>query len=569
MAGPSEVTPILPQQNSQGSEEHFPEPEFQGHGNRMSNKRSTRRSVETTTNDNESVVDWKDPEDGDSDFSALMNLVTGAIGSGVVYLPAAAGECGLALGLIIITFCGLVSAHSTTIIGTVMLMARNLANKKGFEGAVETFEDISKVIWGAVGFWIISFINYLDLYLTVAVFMGTLADTTNDAIAAVTGAESQTWWFNVGVLAWGAAVLPLCWLKSMDAIAKMSILGVAANGIILLCIIFSAFEDKTEFHQSIKRCFEWANTDAINGIDKDGNVVEDAIRIRNKVNDLYGPNGDIQRDMFRLSNMWGAYGNFGFSFAVAVVTPSLIVGMKNPRHLGRVVWLSHIIITAIYAAIIAVSWWGWGNGVHTCRLKTGNDAKVGQTLEFESANIISSVFMRSLWVQVIAAVCLIISIMSSVPLFFFSIATMVEGQATKWWPNIHETTLRLVNRTILLFLCVAPCIPIGSTKLGDFQGLTGAVTTTTMCSILPNLLYLYMSRLFPVGHVFRGGNIGFMMMCAIGLAFGIFSFVVGFLADGFGLFEQPSVFDYPPEQKPDLFTYPSPADIKRWNPTPA
>jgi amino acid permease len=557
MPGPSEITPILGTQESQGSD-HFPQQEFNGHGNRLSNKRrSTRRSADTVTNDNESITDWDESaEEGDSDFSALMNLVTGAIGSGVVYLPAAAGECGLALGLILICICGFVSAHSTTIIGMVLLMARNLGKKNGFEKVVETFEDVSEVCWGAIGFWIISFINYLDLYLTVAVFMGTLAATCNDAILAVmnTGKSdgdeenAEYWWFVVAVFGWGAAVLPLCLLKSMDAIAKMSLLGVAANFIILFCVIYSAFEDRTEFNNGITLCYERANNDIIN---------TDA-GVRQHVNDLYGEGMNptelaaagktpgVAYDYFQLNRMWGAYGNFGFSFAVAVCVPSILVGMKNPRHLGKVVWGSHFIITGVYAIIIFVSWMAWGNGVMGCPYNPSKPA--GARLGFSQANVITSTFMPSLWVQLTAATCLMISIMSSVPLFFFSIAVLVEGLAKERFPNIHEFTLRIVNRTFMLILCLLPPIALNTgypddDTLTNFQGFTGAVTTTTICTILPNLLYLVMSQKFPKGHIFSP-KIGFSILCACCLAFGIFSAVVGFLADGLQLFKLPSPFGY-------------------------
>jgi hypothetical protein len=99
MPGPTETTPLTGAKIGHDASEHFPVTQMTGHGVRLSTRRSTRRSDAQSLPNDESITEWK-PEDGgeDSDFSALMNLVTGAIGSGVVYLPYAAGECGLILG---------------------------------------------------------------------------------------------------------------------------------------------------------------------------------------------------------------------------------------------------------------------------------------------------------------------------------------------------------------------------------------------------------------------------------------------------------------------------------------
>lgn len=655
MAGPTENTPLTGETISHDASEHYPVASMTGHGVRMSTRRSTRRSDAQSLPNNESITEWK-PDDGgeDSDFSALMNLVTGAIGSGVVYLPYAAGECGLLLGLILICLMAWVSAHSTTIIGTVLLMARNIAKKRGCESVIETFEDISKVCWGSIGFWVISFINYLDLYLTVAVFMGTLASATNDLIAEfIQNGRGSTeeergkspiefWWLLASVFGFMALVMPLCWLKSMDAISKMSLLGVIANLVILICIVISAFGNKDGTPGDNNGLNYNINQYYMHGISPQ---VQTNDRQREKMAHMFGPSGEaecakigtvadctgdcqwqlfgeigsqvgacigkvcealtgeddcnnvdgcnwdgavcgnqgqIKYRLFDFGGMWKAYGNFGFSYAVAVVTPSLIAGMKNPGHLGRIVWSSHFIICAIYCAVILVSWLAWGNGVISCNFETLGDgasskenfetcaqqslgdcegfanekgAKLCQKFTFQdgekcvplwdfnlgSANVISHDFMPVLAVQTIAMLGLLVSIVSSVPLFFFSIAVMVEDVLKKKYPNISDFFLRYVNRTILMAICLAPIFALNagypdSDNLGEFQGLTGAVTTTIICSILPNLLFFCMTKKFPEGHKFRSGNVWFSICCAIALGVGVFTMVVGFLADGLGLF---------------------------------
>ena len=104
---------IVPEQFTEQVEleRHFPEHQMVGHGVRSTSRCSRSfdpQCVGPHRSSYESITEWR-PEDGgeDSDFSAVMNLVTCAIGSGIVYLPYAAGECGLILGTLLhfIFFC--------------------------------------------------------------------------------------------------------------------------------------------------------------------------------------------------------------------------------------------------------------------------------------------------------------------------------------------------------------------------------------------------------------------------------------------------------------------------------
>ena len=83
-------------------ERHFPEHQMVGHGVRSTSRCSRSfdpQCVGPHRSSYESITEWRPEDRGeDSDFSAVMNLTTGAIGSGIVYLPYAAGECGLILG---------------------------------------------------------------------------------------------------------------------------------------------------------------------------------------------------------------------------------------------------------------------------------------------------------------------------------------------------------------------------------------------------------------------------------------------------------------------------------------
>lgn len=384
--------------------------------------------------------------------------------------------------------------------------------------------------------------NYLDLYLTVAVFMGTLAATVSNAVWTLEqgkeglkqNPDPDTWRYYVFLAGFVVLVLPLCCLKSMDAISKMSIAGVLANVVILICIIISACSsDRDDFKANIKEFNTLANNPNI------------------KCDDSYKtmfPNGEIAHNYFDFSKMWQAYGNFGFSYAVAVVTPSLVVGMKQPRKLGPIVWSSHVVITLIYAAIIVIGWCAWGNGIIGYEVKDATYAKddvnkehpLSGTLKLEgSQNVIDNLYMPNAVVQTIAAAMLTISIVSSVPLFFFSIAVFVEEKFREKFPNMNERAFRYMNRTVLLVITTAPAL-MGESNLGSFQGLTGALTTTAMCAIIPNIMYFGMAKMFPDGHPFKSKGALFAIICGLACFIGCCTLVIGFIFDGLeGLFGVP------------------------------
>lgn len=221
-------------------------------------------------------TEWRDYPEGDSTFAAFINLVKGAIGSGIVYFPAAAGSCGLLLALILVVIMAVVSAHTTSLVAVILLMARNIGRKLVGNEPIDTFEDIAKVCWGKWGFVVVTFINYLDLVLTVAVFMGTLANTIDDVIIVCTKENVRAdgsvdfsyeapYWRFIGLV--GACILvvfPLCCLKTLDAISKMSIFGVLANVVILICIIVSSCQDNPKFDENVNLMGSYANNATIN-----------------------------------------------------------------------------------------------------------------------------------------------------------------------------------------------------------------------------------------------------------------------------------------------------------------
>lgn len=482
----------------------------------------------------------------------MLFQVTGAIGSGIVYLPYAAGSCGLILGLILIIIMGIVSAHTTVICGVILLQARNLAQKILPRKAVETFEDIGRVAWGRVGFIFVSFVNYLDLVLTVAVFMGTLASTIQDVIVNAAGENrnedgslnfSYEPSYGLFLLLVGACILvvfPLCCLKSMDAISKMSILGVAANVVILLCIIISACMDNPDFEANVNFMGVQAHNKTCNTKESymDMFILADDSKPYNAESNKYV----IQQKLFDFSNMWAAYGNFGFSFAVAVIAPSLIIGMKQPKSLGKVAWSSHVVITAIYCAVILISWLAWGNGLCAAIINNSADpniAKDGERMSIKHLSVINALFMPQLWVQITAAVSLFVSIVSSVPLFFFAIAEAVEHVLKTKFPSLasgaSEFMFRVVNRGVLLTIIC--CFNfMGASNLPAFQGLTGALTTTAMCAIIPNVIYLCVKNRFPNGHPLRNTSMVILILTGLSIVVGSATMIIGFLFDGLGLF---------------------------------
>lgn len=179
----------------------------------------------------------------------------------------------------------------------------------------------------------------------------------------------------------------------------------------------------------------------------------------------------------------------------------------------------------------------WGNGV--ARPSIDFSAAEGHQLEIVNLSVIHSLFMPHLWIQISAAVSLFISMGSTVPLVFFVIATWFEDLVKKrWFPDMsksRELWFRCINRAGLLLACCAFNL-LGQNKLPDLQGFTGAITTTAICAIIPNTMFLFLIYRFPEGHPFRGASVVMLLLTCFAIFMGLACCIIGFMFNGLSLF---------------------------------
>ena len=181
-------------------------------------------------------------------------------------------------------------------------------------------------------------LTYIDLVFVVAVFMGTLAYTIDDAIAAALGQNMKKdangnktdeidlsyepsyyrYIALVGVCL--LVILPLCLFKDMKALAKLSFIGTFANIVVLVCIIISACQHNPRFDANVHLMGQYANNATLNTNQRYIDMFDYDLSTQK-----YKP----QRKLFDLKSMFPAYGTFSCCFAVGVIAPVVVAGMKR------------------------------------------------------------------------------------------------------------------------------------------------------------------------------------------------------------------------------------------------
>ena len=101
------------------------------------------------------ITHWPENQAGYSPFTAYINLVKGGVGCTLVFVPYAAGNAGLILSFIILFIIAAATAHTTELVGKIMLMARSLCRRLGLEEFyfLQNFDDLETNFEFFLGFW--------------------------------------------------------------------------------------------------------------------------------------------------------------------------------------------------------------------------------------------------------------------------------------------------------------------------------------------------------------------------------------------------------------------------------
>jgi amino acid permease len=167
-----------------------------------------------------------------------MNLITAAIGSGVVALPSVAGTSGLLGGAALITICGLIAGTMCS----ALCDAMSLVEEQG--GHAKQYSDVAAGAWGSAARpMAAAFVNVL-LFGVACVFMWLLGNTIS-MMADSWIAEGALQWgsadageedkYNGGILIAACCLLPTSFLQDMSSLGKLAPVGIV--GALGTCIV--------------------------------------------------------------------------------------------------------------------------------------------------------------------------------------------------------------------------------------------------------------------------------------------------------------------------------------------
>ena len=205
---------------------------------RKKTRASTTAASSTTTKDNDDDV-------GSTLASASFNLIKGAVGSGVLSLPAGVAAYGdVRKALIpttsILLLLGTISAYTFHLLGRLTAIVDDERSKKK-DGSSSTSVTSIGQLWdhevGTSSSWLISLVVLITCYGTCLAYSIILGDTFK-SLAETAGLSGllSTRRFNVAAISL-LGVYPMARLKSLEALAPASISGVV--GILVTCIVMA------------------------------------------------------------------------------------------------------------------------------------------------------------------------------------------------------------------------------------------------------------------------------------------------------------------------------------------
>lgn len=198
--------------------------------------------ISATASSDSSAPDSTTNDDGGSTLaSAAFNLIKGAVGCGVLSLPAGVAAYGdvrkaLVPTTSILLLLGTISAYTFHLLGRLTAVVSGEQSTKDGNGAkVTSIGQLWDHELGVSSSWLVSIVVLITCYGTCLAYSITLGDTFRSLAetAGCTGVLSTRWFHVAAVSLLG--VYPMARLKSLAALAPVSISGVV--GILVTCIV--------------------------------------------------------------------------------------------------------------------------------------------------------------------------------------------------------------------------------------------------------------------------------------------------------------------------------------------
>lgn len=159
---------------------------------------------------------------------ASFNFVNSIIGAGIVGMPFAIKQCGLAMGV-----CLIVLVAWLVIVSVQMLIATGVKHNK------LDFEDLARHLLGPRGFILTLVFMFLFAYGSMIAYLIVIGDSI-PAVAAAMSPSLQPGRSAVIVFSAVFIVLPICCLQDLSALSTTSLVSIAADVMLVLIVLVGA-----------------------------------------------------------------------------------------------------------------------------------------------------------------------------------------------------------------------------------------------------------------------------------------------------------------------------------------
>ncbi|KAF9595525.1 hypothetical protein IFM89_000613 [Coptis chinensis] len=243
---------------------------------------------------------------------AVLNGVNVLCGMGLLSTPYAVKEGGW-MSLWILLMYAAMSCY------TGILLKRCLESCPG----LQTYPDIGQAAFGLAARFAIAIILYAELYACCVEFIILMSDNLSALYPNVhmnfSGVHLNSHY--IFAIATTLLVLPTVWLRNLSLLSYLSVGGVVASILVMICLLWVGVVDGVGFHPS-------------------GTAVD-------------------------LVNLPVALGIYGFCFSGHSVFPNIYSSMKEPSQFPKVLIFSFIICFLLYTGVAVCGVWMFGDAIQS------------------------------------------------------------------------------------------------------------------------------------------------------------------------------------------------------------
>ena len=261
-------------------------------------------------------------EVGVSNWGAVSNILTTAVGVGMLALPNAIAMAGYIVGFTMFLACIGIALLCCNLLQRSMWSAMEWQSARDPANPVRTYEDIGQVAFGSWGKHSVSLALHSALVgcsCIIALLMGKAAHRLVPLI-------SQAMWIIIAI----AVMLPFVWLRTMKHIGFVSAtLGTASIFALTITVVVAGF-----LYMGNDGPFDWL----------EGSPAR-----------VYSAG---------MSSFWGlgtAFGTLTFAFAVTCTLPTILYDMEHKKDATKVISAGVAATSAVYGTVAVCGYIGFGS----------------------------------------------------------------------------------------------------------------------------------------------------------------------------------------------------------------